>query len=342
MKIYFIIIVLLISLGAKAQQDPLISQYMFNKMLVNPAGAGSDGPFNAMAIYRQQWVNMPGAPVTMGLLADGQIKNMPLGVGLAAFRTKLGPLSFTRLNSNFSYIFNVTNESTLSLGIQAGIIQYDVDPNGLNLHDPIHEDQTFSSQILKRTIPDFGFGTLYQMENFFVGISIPHILQTKIKFLNREFENGQADKEIFAKVFRHYYLVSGYTLPLEGDLTLQGTTMFKYVQDAPLTADINLISTYKELFWAGVGYRTSFSKTLIFLAGVNVGKGIDQNIRIGYSFDLNLSKTVAYGGATHEIMLSYNYQPKKRGGKPYFSNGNGNGGKRKRKSKSNKPLFLNN
>jgi hypothetical protein len=51
--------------GSNAQQHPMYSQYMFNMMNINPAYAGSRGVVSATALYRNQWVNIEGAPQTL-------------------------------------------------------------------------------------------------------------------------------------------------------------------------------------------------------------------------------------------------------------------------------------
>jgi len=50
---------------ASAQQDPSFSMYMFNGLFINPAYAGSQEAISMMAIYRQQWVGVDGAPRTL-------------------------------------------------------------------------------------------------------------------------------------------------------------------------------------------------------------------------------------------------------------------------------------
>ena len=40
-----------------AQQEIMLSQYMFNQMVVNPGYAGSKPYISADALYRKQWVD---------------------------------------------------------------------------------------------------------------------------------------------------------------------------------------------------------------------------------------------------------------------------------------------
>ncbi len=48
-----------------AQQDALFSQYMFNKLVINPAYTGTRDALSIALVGRQQWVGMDGAPKTV-------------------------------------------------------------------------------------------------------------------------------------------------------------------------------------------------------------------------------------------------------------------------------------
>ena len=63
-----------------AQQLPIYSQYLFNKYLINPAVAGSDGYTSLNLTTRQQWAGYQGAPQTYSLSFNGRLlkqKNAP-------------------------------------------------------------------------------------------------------------------------------------------------------------------------------------------------------------------------------------------------------------------------
>ena len=44
------------------QQEAQFTQYMYNKLPVNPAYAGARGVPSLTAIYRSQWIGFDGAP----------------------------------------------------------------------------------------------------------------------------------------------------------------------------------------------------------------------------------------------------------------------------------------
>jgi type IX secretion system PorP/SprF family membrane protein len=65
-KVRAVILVLFIPASMVfGQQDPVLSQYMFNTQTYNPAYSGMTGMITATAMTRQQWVGFPGAPSTM-------------------------------------------------------------------------------------------------------------------------------------------------------------------------------------------------------------------------------------------------------------------------------------
>src|SRR5574338_487120 len=64
---------ILITSGLDAQQLPIYSQYLFNKYLINPAVAGSDGYTSLNLTTRQQWTGYQGAPQTYSLSFNGRL-----------------------------------------------------------------------------------------------------------------------------------------------------------------------------------------------------------------------------------------------------------------------------
>ena len=66
----------------QAQSEPMYSQYMFNMLNVNPAYAGSRGVTSATAMFRKQWVDMPGAPQTTVVSLETSQREGRVGLGL--------------------------------------------------------------------------------------------------------------------------------------------------------------------------------------------------------------------------------------------------------------------
>ena len=341
MKLNRILIVplFLLSTILWGQQDAQFSQYMFNKSLYNPAASGSEG-INVSAIYRTQWVNVEGAPKTYGVIAEtpfGQKRINKLnrqeysdmGLGLNILTTTFGSLSFTRIQGNYSYRIQTSETSAIFMGLQAGVLQYNIDPTKLRTHDAVSEDQTFAGTTLRRAIPDFGFGTMVKVKDFYLGLSIPHLLQSRMKFINEVIDTSgtTGNRSLYSQIFRHYYFTSGYRFRLRNKIEVEPSVLVKYVAQAPLSADINVKVRYNNVVWGGLGFRTGRAAALIGMLGVSY-----QNFNIGYAYDFTVAQTASFTGSTHEIMLNYHIRSKE---------GTVKGGRQKQiKKGAKKPYFL--
>lgn len=321
------------------QQDAQFSQYMFNKSLYNPAAAGTEG-INLSAIYRAQWLKVEGAPNSYGIVAEtpfGRKRVNPttlqeysdMGLGLNVLNTTFGSLTFTKVQGNYSYRINTGDNSAIFMGLQAGMLQYSIDPTKLRTHDNISADQTFANSSLRRIIPDFGFGTMIKYKSFYLGLTVPHLLQSKIKFINEVVDTTGTvgNRSLYAQIFRHYYLTSGYRFRIKDKFELEPSVLIKYVVQAPLSAEANLKVLYNNTVWGGVGFRSGRAAALIGMLGISY-----SNFNIGYAYDLSVGQLSAFSGATHEIMLNYHIRSKE---------GTVAGGKQKSiKKGSKKPYFL--
>jgi len=89
----------------QAQQNVMVSQYMFNGLLLNPAYAGSHDYFSSTLMYRNQWVRVDGAPITSILAVDGPLKNRNVGLGLIIMNDKIGATDQTDIYGSFCSSF---------------------------------------------------------------------------------------------------------------------------------------------------------------------------------------------------------------------------------------------
>src|SRR4030042_2376507 len=105
------------------QQLPVYSQYTFNKFLLNPATAGSDGSTTISVVAREQWLGFKGTPKTHAVTMDSRMlrnsfiaKNASVRrkkrlssrsgrVGWAAhvFNDHTGPLDRTGVEGTYAY-----------------------------------------------------------------------------------------------------------------------------------------------------------------------------------------------------------------------------------------------
>lgn len=297
-----------------AQQDPQFTQFMHSKLIYNPGYAGTSDAICANVLYRQQWVNFPGAPKTGLLSFDMPIGSLPMGIGLNVMSDQIGfeKTLFARLALSYKRQIGPGN---LGIGIDGGILQKQfngtwVTPDGNSKYDgsiPTYQSYQTNGTLatnsgLNKLTYDLGFGLYYGIANkMYVGISSTHLTAQDLK----------AGGDVKFKMARHYYIVGGYTFNL-GEGGIHGINPnIKVKSDAASTqVDINLTYIYNNMFWVGASYR--MQDAIAPMLGAKFLK--DKSLKVGYSYDVTTSKIKGYSAGTHEIMLGYcmNYKKKKK------------------------------
>ena len=286
---------LIFSAGVFAQQDPMYSQYVFNGLLINPAYAGSREVLNATALYRDQWVNLPGAPKTGNFSVDSPIKNQKVGLGLNMVFDKIGVTGHSGVYGIYSYKLFLS-ESILSFGIQAGVDFYNSSNSQVIYSDNSQVDPAFASDYHK-VLPNFSFGMYYRRDRFYAGISTMNLLGRSIQ--NEIYPNMANDLNI--NVVSHFYLSTGYLLDLNKDIQFQPSFLLRFVPGAPLEADFNAVFMFYDLLSLGVSYRTNASVDILTQIRIN------KQLSLGYSYEYSTNELSNFTSGSHEIMLRYQF-----------------------------------
>lgn len=291
-----------------AQQDPQFTQFMHSKLIYNPGYAGTSDAICANVLYRQQWVNFPGAPKTALVSFDMPLGNLPIGIGLNVMSDQIGfdKSLFARLALSYK---RQVGPGNLGIGVDGGILQKSfngawITPDGSGTYDasiPAYTSGTGTSIAtnagLNKMSYDLGFGIYYGIANkMYVGLSSTHLTAQDIS----------ANSNVKFALARHYYLVGGYTFDLSPVHAL--TPNVKVKSDGASTQlDINLTYMYNKTFWFGVSYR--MQDAIAPMLGAKFLK--TKSLKIGYSYDVTTSKIKGYSSGTHEVMLGYCFNVKK-------------------------------
>src|SRR5687768_11013981 len=97
-KIFTTIIILAVTKIGFAQQEAMITQYMFNGLYVNPAYAGTHKFWQGTLQHRRQWARFEGAPRTSLLSIDGPVNFEKMGVGFTLSDDRIGVTQQTDLS----------------------------------------------------------------------------------------------------------------------------------------------------------------------------------------------------------------------------------------------------
>lgn len=289
MKRLLLIITTCISLQLMAQQDLMVTQYNFNHAFLNPAATGINGFYNASLMYRKQWLNFDGAPVSQFLSVDGPVISDHMGLGLLIQRETIGVNEQTDFFANYSYIMDM-DKIKLSFGLRAGVTMFAAnveDHVAWDTDDVLLQSNSTSYQ------PNFGFGAYLSHDNYYLSVAIPHLLSyDPMSSLTLDFESSN-------QTVRHYYAMGGYSFPINDNFKIQPSVLFKYAERAPGQLDLNLLVEYKEVFSVGGGFRTGDS--FVALSKFQVS----NKFQFGYSFDITITDIKDYSKGSHEIMLNY-------------------------------------
>lgn len=113
---YLIIMGMIISTGAKAQLNPMQSQYFQNPYLVNPAMAGYQGTANIFANYANQWNKIAGAPVLMSLSISSPITDKA-SLGFNYITDKTGLIRKNQAMGTFAYKVELNEDNNIRFGV---------------------------------------------------------------------------------------------------------------------------------------------------------------------------------------------------------------------------------
>ncbi len=285
-KLIFITLAFL-SLASFAQQDPLYSQYQFNQLMINPAYAGIYNRMNIGVISRFQWAGIEGAPQTNTITANSALAEGKIGLGGVILNDRFGVNNNYEVQISGSYNIQFNRFTKLAMGIQGGWIQYGYDFTNVNLDfldDPeiLNGHDNFSK-------PNFGVGFMLLNNNYFIGASIPRILNVSVN-------DGSIQSERYK---RHYYLSAGAVVEIN-EIPIKGIALLRSFGGQTLSADLSVSALLDDVMWAGITMRDlkHFGVLAVFEAG--------KNLKIGYSFELPTNNLIFGNYGTHEVSLSYN------------------------------------
>lgn len=298
MKKLIILVMSLTTFFVWGQQRPMQSLYMFDPLLINPAYAGNHVQLSATSIYRNQWVNFPGAPKTLTATVHSGFRGSRAGVGIIAGRDEIGIHGENSLYLAYSYKIPLSqyNNTTLSFGLQGGFNDFKSDYTKLNIRDPNDPYET----VVNRTFTwNFGAGVYLRSDKFYVGLSVPYGLNNKVV----DFENLESS----AVQRRYYYLTGGLIKQVSPNVKLLPSTLIRVQERAPFSFDLNLVTVFYDVVGLGVSYRNGGDWNAFnadaFVALFELQ--INENFHVGYAYDHTMSAIGSYSNGSHEIMVNY-------------------------------------
>lgn len=289
---YRLIILATLSLAgnAIAQQRPVQSLYMFDPILINPAYAGTQVQLSGTAIYRNQWVNLDGAPKTFTASVHSGFYKAKMGLGIIFANDQIGIHNDASFYGIYSYKIKVTQTSSISFGLQGGFNNLRSDYTKLNLKN--QGDPNLAGVITKFN-PNVGTGIFYRNKAFYLGASSPQLIKNKVFNIEDQATSSLSRQE------RYYYVLMGTTIKLSNRVKLFPSTLVRFQDEAPVSFDLNSTLVLYDAVGLGLSYRLQEGVVGLFELQIN------QNFHVGYAYDFTASALRQFSNGSHEIMINY-------------------------------------
>jgi len=271
-----------------AQQTPMYTQYMLNDFAYNPAIAGTKEYYQAKSNNRYQWIGITDAPRTYILSVYGPHRKLDMGFGGMVFNDVTGPTSRLGVYGSYAYNVRIKDDLRFSSGLSLGLLQYKVDGSKITLHD--EGDPSLGNNMYVDYLPDASMGVYFYAAKYSVGLSVAQLFSSNVKFKDLE-QLG------INKLKRHMMLHGSYLFDINDDFSVEPMLMLKFVVPAPIQADINARVIYRNMVWAGFGYRTKDAASIL------VGYNYQDQLIFGYSYDITFTDLRKYSSGTHELMI---------------------------------------
>ena len=266
---------------------------------MNPAFAGTARCPRICMNYRNQWPNLSGRYVTYSVSGDMHLDALAGGIGILVTTDDQahGTLKTTNASLIYSYQAVINREFSLKFGLQATYMQKSLDVQNLHFGDMIDARRGFVWNT-REAIPspnksnaDFSAGLLGYSKHYFFGFAANHITQPD--------EGLLGVSKLPVKFTAH----AGAVIPLEkgGESYISPNILFQSQQKF---SQLNLGLYYvKGSFVAGLWYRNS--DAVIALVGIQ-----NDNFKVGYSYDVTVSKLAGNTAGAHEISVQIQFECK--------------------------------
>ena len=298
-------------------QYPQFTQFYAAPMYLNPAFTGLTYEHRFVANYRNQWPGISKTYQTYMASYDYNMSDINSGIGINVMQDRAGTagLTHTQFGLNYSYHFKISKFSEIRLGANLSYNMKRLDFSKLKFNDQI---ATGSGKSIEEAsyealnFMDFAAGALLNSTQYWLGFSAKHLTQPNSSLtgdrvplpLSISLHGGyrfiieQKSKQLkryFSPTFNYRHQqkydqldigVYYYHLPLNVGIWYRGLPFKKY---AP---------TYTS------------SESIAILIGFDL---TDYNLRMGYSYDLTISKLgVSNSLGAHEVSLIYEIAKKKK------------------------------
>ncbi|MBC7865767.1 MAG: type IX secretion system membrane protein PorP/SprF, partial [Bacteroidia bacterium] len=290
-------------------QDPQFAQYYANPIFLNPAYTGLTYEHRMVVNYRNQWLGISKAYSTYAASYDYNANDIRSGLGIQVVHDVAGISAFktTTVAGSYAYHANLDKFTEIRAGAALSLNFKRLNFDRLIFNDQLSSGAPVSVEdgnFFPKTYFDLNAGVLINSVEYWIGFSAKHLPRPDVSMsgsganlpINASLhggyrfvleKTGRNLKKYFSPTFNYRHQgkydqldlgVYYYMLPLEIGLWYRGIPLKRYAAGFPNHDALSVL----------VGYEVQ-----------------KYDLRIGYSYDLTLSKLIGSTSGSHELSIIY-------------------------------------
>jgi len=315
-KFKILTLFLLLSFISKAQ-DPQFSQFYAASLYLNPAFTGNTIQGRVMGNYRHQWPTTPGAFVTYAFSFDYNLSVINSGLGILFMRDKAGSggLGFTNIGGMYSTRIRLSKKYFIRTGMHFSYTLRELDFSKLTFGDQLlgndgnSTSETFPEQ--KVSYFDIASGFVFYSDQYWIGIAVHHLNQPNQSLIGKE-----------SRLPIKTSLQSGIEIPVKKNIkgiTISSITLAANYKAQQKWDQVDIGAYYNRdplifgIWYRGIpllkSYKPKYANNdaIVLLVGFKI-----NDFRIGYSYDITISRLIFDTGGSHEISLIYEFASREK------------------------------
>ena len=199
------------------------------------------------------------------------------------------------------------NGSALALGLEYDFLQKGLD--GAKLKPLAPNDPRIPATSVKVILPNYVAGLYFHnpmtnsagtFRDMWVGVSATNLKK-------QTYVVPQPGGTAYSETVMHIYLMGGITkTEFMGNPNLELLPSIMLRRMAVTQVELSALLRYQKKLWGGLNYRSTADALSIMLGyQISNAKSKLDGLRIGYSYDITLSRIFKVSSGSHEIQLNY-------------------------------------
>ena len=291
-------------MGAHAQYDAQIGQYMFMQSSYNPAAVGEGDLMRVYGSHRMDFTGIDGAPMTtvFSFSSPFVIGKTSHGAGVRFVNDRFGLFSNQSLYFEYAYKLRL-GAGVLSVGADLGFMNLSFATDSVDTgagNDDYHQEY---DDAIPEAVGggnekgasgmgfDMGLGVYYSAPTWWASASYSHLTQPTLKL------SEKTDFEVKGTM----YLAGGYNWQLKNKDWMLLPSAMVMTDFRGWDVNLTMLAQLQKRYRFGLGYRIAGSVNILLSADIING------LQLGYTYELPANGLIRESFGSHEVYLSYGF-----------------------------------